>query len=80
MAAWMETYRGVVFPWHCDQFGHMNVRWYAHIFDDAAFHIWPLLGFIKVTRIRIRLDLPAPFGPSRPNMPSRMSRLTSFRA
>jgi len=45
MAAWMETHRGVVFPWHCDQFGHMNVRWYAHFFDDAAFHIWPMLGF-----------------------------------
>jgi acyl-CoA thioester hydrolase len=20
----------------------MNVRWYTHFFDDAAFHIWPL--------------------------------------
>lgn len=37
---WVETHRGVVHPWHCDQYGHMNVRWYAHIFDDAAFHIW----------------------------------------
>jgi acyl-CoA thioester hydrolase len=41
---WWETYRGVVHPWLCDTFGHMNVRWYLHHFDDAAFHIWPLLG------------------------------------
>ncbi len=45
MSGWFETNRGVVFPWHCDQFGHMNVRWYAHIFDDAAFHIWSAAGF-----------------------------------
>lgn len=44
MAGWLDTYRGVVFPWHCDQFGHMNVRWYGHHFDDAAFHIWPMVG------------------------------------
>lgn len=42
---WWETYRGMVHPWNCDQFGHMNVRWYLHMFDDAAFHIWSKLGF-----------------------------------
>lgn len=42
---WMETNRAVVFPWHCDHFGHMNVRWYAPIFDDAGFHLWTRLGF-----------------------------------
>jgi acyl-CoA thioester hydrolase len=41
----METYRGVVFPWHCDHFGHMNVRWYGGFFDDAAFQIWTMLGY-----------------------------------
>jgi len=41
---WHETHRGIVQPWLCDQFGHMNVRWYAHFFDDAAFHIWSVLG------------------------------------
>ncbi len=40
MAEWMETHRAVVFPWHCDHIGHMNVRWYAHFFDDASFHLW----------------------------------------
>jgi acyl-CoA thioester hydrolase len=41
---WHELHRGVCFPWHCDQYGHMNVRWYAHFFDDAMFHIWSRLG------------------------------------
>jgi acyl-CoA thioester hydrolase len=44
MDGWKETHRAVVFPWQCDQFGHMNVRWYAHWFDDAAFHLWPTSG------------------------------------
>lgn len=35
-----EILRGVVHPWHCDSFGHMNVRWYAHFFDDGAYHVW----------------------------------------
>ena len=41
---WHELHRGVCFPWHCDQYGHMNVRWYAHFLDDAMFHIWSKLG------------------------------------
>src|SRR5688572_11470470 len=39
-----EVYRGVVFPWMCDHIGHMNVRWYAHHFDDAGFHLWSMAG------------------------------------
>lgn len=35
---------GVVHPWHIDQFGHMNVRWYAHFFDDASFQFMMTLG------------------------------------
>lgn len=41
---WYETFRSVVFPWHCDHFGHMNVRWYAHHFDDGGFHLWTMSG------------------------------------
>jgi acyl-CoA thioester hydrolase len=41
---WHDLHRGVCFPWHCDQFGHMNVRWYAHFLDDAIFHVWSKLG------------------------------------
>ena len=40
MTNWMETHRAVVHPWYCDHLGHMNVRFYAHFFDDAGFHIW----------------------------------------
>jgi acyl-CoA thioester hydrolase len=42
MAEWKELVRGVVFPWNCDHLGHMNVRWYAHHFDDAGFHMWSI--------------------------------------
>ncbi len=38
-----ELLRGVIHPWNCDTFGHMNVRWYAHLFDDASFHLWSVL-------------------------------------
>lgn len=44
MSGWRETHRGVVFPWLCDQFGHLNIRFYAHFFDDASFHLWSILG------------------------------------
>jgi acyl-CoA thioester hydrolase len=40
----LELFRGVVHPWHHDHFGHMNVRHYAPFFDDAAYHMWTLLG------------------------------------
>ena len=46
-----ELMRGVVHPWHHDQFGHMNVRWYAHFFDDAVFHLYPVFG-ISLTRMQ----------------------------
>ena len=29
------TYRGTVYPWHCDHVGHMNVMWYVGKFDEA---------------------------------------------
>ena len=53
MAGWFETYRGVIFPWNCDFYGHMNVRWYAHHFDDAGFHLWTMAG-IPQTAMRDR--------------------------
>ena len=30
------TYKGVVYPWECDQMGHMNVMWYTGKFDQAT--------------------------------------------
>jgi len=44
MAGWVETARGVAFPWLCDHFGHLSARNYLDWFDDGGFHIWTLVG------------------------------------
>lgn len=36
----VETFRIGIFPIHCDQFNHMNARWYAAFFDDASYHLY----------------------------------------
>jgi len=38
------TYRGVVYPWHCDHMNHMNVMWYVGKFDEATWNLLELLG------------------------------------
>ncbi len=38
------TYRGTVYPWHCDHVGHMNVMWYVGKFDEATWHLFGMLG------------------------------------
>ena len=38
------TYRGMVYPWHCDHMNHMNVMWYVGKFDEATWHLLSLLG------------------------------------
>ena len=38
------TYRGVVYPWHCDHVGHMNVMWYVGKFDEATWHLFASFG------------------------------------
>ena len=43
----MLTYRGTVYPWHCDHMGHMNVMWYVGKFDEAT---WQLFGALGLTR------------------------------
>ena len=35
----LVTFIGVVHPWMCDVMGHMNVRHYAGMFDDASFQL-----------------------------------------
>ena len=42
---WCETHRGLVFPAQCDHLGHMSPRFYSDHFDDAAFQIWPAIGW-----------------------------------
>ena len=41
---WLETYRSIVLPKHCDHYGHMNVRFYAQHFDNGGFQMWNLIG------------------------------------
>lgn len=38
------TYRGAVYPWHCDHMGHMNVMWYAGKFDEGTWQFFTMLG------------------------------------
>jgi acyl-CoA thioester hydrolase len=38
------TYRGTVYPWHCDHMGHMNVMWYVGKFDEATWQWFSVLG------------------------------------
>ena len=38
------TYRGTVYPWHCDHVGHMNVMWYVGKFDEATWHLFNTVG------------------------------------
>lgn len=51
MAGWLETYRGTVYPWHCDHMGHMNVMWYVGKFDEATWQFNAALG-LPASRLR----------------------------
>lgn len=44
MSAGTVTYKGVVYPQHCDHMGHMNVAWYVSKFDEATWNFFALLG------------------------------------
>jgi acyl-CoA thioester hydrolase len=43
----MLTYRGTVYPWHCDHMGHMNVMWYVGKFDEATWHFLNAIGLTR---------------------------------
>jgi len=45
------TYRGTVYPWHCDHMGHMNVMWYVGKFDEATWQLFASIG-LSPTRLR----------------------------
>jgi len=53
MAEVMVTYRGVVYPWHCDHMGHMNVMWYVGKFDEAT---WQILAAMGASPTRLRME------------------------
>jgi len=40
----LDTYRGTVYPWHCDHMDHMNVMWYVGKFDEATWNLFAHLG------------------------------------
>lgn len=44
MSEALNTYRGTVYPWHCDHMGHMNVMWYVGKFDEATWQFFNVLG------------------------------------
>ena len=45
------TYRGTVYPWHCDHVGHMNVMWYVGKFDEASWQLFNAIG-LSVPHLR----------------------------
>ncbi|QNA86309.1 acyl-CoA thioesterase [Sphingomonas sp. So64.6b] len=40
----IETFRGVVFPWHCDMMGHMSVQHQVPLLDNAVYHLLGAFG------------------------------------
>ena len=44
MKGLIDTYRGTVYPWHCDHMGHMNVMWYVGKFDEGTWNFFSHLG------------------------------------
>lgn len=40
----LATYKGTIYPWHCDHMGHMNVMWYVGKFDESTWQFFNLLG------------------------------------
>ena len=44
MPEMLETYRGAVYPWHCDHMGHMNVMYYVGKFDEATWNLFATMG------------------------------------
>ncbi|MCW9003060.1 MAG: thioesterase family protein [Rhodospirillales bacterium] len=43
-AAGALSYKGAVYPWHCDHVGHMNVTWYMGKYDEATWNFFAGLG------------------------------------
>ncbi|MGH2754086.1 MAG: acyl-CoA thioesterase [Actinomycetota bacterium] len=40
----LTTYVGSVYPWQCDQVGHMNVAFYVTKFDEATWQFFAHIG------------------------------------
>ena len=46
------TYRGTIYPWHCDHMGHMNVMWYVGKFDEATWQFFSNVGLPRSRFLR----------------------------
>ncbi len=53
MDKWFDLYRGIGMPAQCDIYGHMNVRYYAALFDEAGWHI-PSFAGLSLAEIQSR--------------------------
>lgn len=53
MEKWFELFRSIVMPAQCDGYGHMNVRYYAGFFDDAAWH-FPAMAGLSLSKLNAR--------------------------
>jgi len=53
MDNWFDLHSGIVMPAQCDIYGHMNVRYYAACFDEAAWH-FPRMAGLSLDEIRAR--------------------------
>jgi acyl-CoA thioester hydrolase len=53
MDKWFDLYRGIVMPAQCDVYGHMNVRYYAALFDEAGWH-FPSFAGLSLAEIQSR--------------------------
>jgi acyl-CoA thioesterase FadM len=51
MSKLLSTYRGTVYPWHCDHMNHMNVMYYVGKFDEAT---WNLMSHIGMSAAFLR--------------------------
>ena len=51
MSAMLETYRGAVYPWHCDHMGHMNVMWHVGKFDEATWNLFAAVCVITAVHM-----------------------------
>jgi acyl-CoA thioester hydrolase len=47
------TYKGCVYPWQCDQVGHMNTMWYVGKFDEAN---WNHVARVGLTPSYLRAE------------------------
>lgn len=43
-----QTYKGVVYPWECDFFDHMNTQFYVAKFDAAAHQFFGEMGMDRM--------------------------------